>query len=46
LGADLAPIAGKLANVIRRLASDKDGEVVASRIFCSTCLTPSLIPAL
>jgi hypothetical protein len=27
---DLAPIAGKLANVIRRLASDKDGEVVAA----------------
>jgi hypothetical protein len=27
---DLAPIAGKLANIIRRLASDKDGEVVAA----------------
>jgi hypothetical protein len=27
---DLSPIAGKLANVIRRLASDKDGEVVAA----------------
>jgi hypothetical protein len=26
---DLAPIAGKVANLIRRLASDKDGEVVA-----------------
>jgi hypothetical protein len=27
---DLAPIAPKLANLIRRLASDKDGEVVAT----------------
>jgi len=27
---DLAPIAAKLANIIRRLASDKDGEVVAA----------------
>jgi len=27
---DLAPIAGKLANFIRLLASDKDGEVVAA----------------
>jgi hypothetical protein len=28
--ADLAPIAGKLANLIRRLGSDRDGEVVAT----------------
>jgi len=27
---DLAPIAGKLANFLRLLASDKDGEVVAA----------------